>query len=622
MKKKLFIILGLFICFIYYAIGVEGLHVGSSSKNTKTRFVEEIYLRDKSGKIPKDTFRISQVKRNVKGQWYISVVNSVGIVVSVFLTTHNDEFPIVYLSPGNNSGIYGYAKVNWNAINDSAIVDNPETFPIGPDCFNPKNSPEINKFINSRVLYVSSSDGEIGNLGMSPDSPVPSITSVFQLRRDKEIKLKSGDVFYENIDCLDANVSLGSYGEGPKPILSGWKIVKKKKDVWQEGRLEKGRWISEKGTHIWRIDLEKNDCFEGRLCGSSKYFNNIGLVVDRKTWKTYGRKVEFMYKSESNDPISSEQHNNYLERQFDFYQTSKYKNLSSEDFRYLYLYSEKNPSSFELMFSTYGTGIVMNNSSIENIQIEGFGCHGVGAGSNVKISNCDIRYIGGSQHVSNSLWIRYGNGVEFYLSKNEKNGYVANNRIAKVFDCGMTIQGNSTKPLVASNIVMENNIIDSCRQSFEFFLNDGDPKNTKDCINCYFRTNLCMNAGENGFDSPETRDLHVLSYQRSHKSTMIIEKNLFFGGNGFYSAMQPDMLSFGHDNVFYFVDNPILWNQGFRGHNKIKYDKEKKYEYNIRKNCPVLENVKIVHCTLGEYQEYLREKKELLKNRNGKTEFH
>ena len=55
---------------------------------------------------------------------------------------------------------------------------------------------------------------------------------------------------------------------------------------------------------------------------------------------------------------------------------------------------------------------------------------------------------------------------------------------------------------------------------------------------------------------------------------------------------------------------------------KIKYDKEKKYEYNIRKNCPVLENVKIVHCTLGEYQEYLREKKELLKNRNGKAEFH
>lgn len=613
MKKRIIIVIGL-LFIICYAIGCDGLNNLSIGKDD-VKFFDEIYLRHTSGKVPKDTFRISTVERCLNGSWRISIINAKGEVVSGFAASQYDEYPIVYLTPANKSGIYGYAKVNWQSIPSSSSVDfSKEQLIVDSKCFDPKNSPTINKTINARAFYVSSSEGKIGNLGLSSDAPAPSIASVLHLRRDKKILLKSGDVFYENINCLDANATLGSYGTGAKPILSGWKILKKKSGAWQEGKMSNGVWISEKGTHIWRIDLEA-DLFEGRLKGNSKFLNDIGLIMDKKSRKTYGRKVEFMYKSECTDPYSSEQNNNYLEHELDFFQTSKIKSLNDKDYRYLYIYSTNDPSSLDLMFSTYGSGVVMNNSSIDDIQIEGFGCHGIGAGSNVKITNCEIRYVGGSQHVSYNVWARYGNGVEFYLSENKENGYVANNRVSKVFDCGMTIQGNATHTLVAKDIVIEKNVIDSCRQSFEFFLNDGDEKNVMDCKNCCFRGNLCLNAGKNGFGCPEKRDLHILSYQKNHKSTFVIENNLFFGGNGLYCAMFPDLMSWGSKNKYYFVDNVILWNQGFRGKNMIAYDKGGMHNKNINKYCSAIATVKLVQCSSSEYEKYLNESKESFSKR-------
>ncbi len=614
MKKRIIIVISLLLFIICYAIGCDGLYNLTVGKDD-VKFFEEIYLRHTSGKVPKDTFRISTVERCLNGSWRISIINTKGDVVSVFAASRYDEYPIVYFTPVNHSGIYGYAKVNWQSISSSSSVD----FKNGPlvidsKCFDPKNSPTINKTINARALYVSSSEGKIGNIGLSSDAPAKTIASVLHLRRDKKILLKSGDVFYENINCLDANVSLGSYGIGAKPILSGWKKIKKKNGAWQEGKINNGVWIAEKGTHIWRIDMEA-DLFEGRISGSPKFLNNIGLIIDKKSGKTYGRKVEFMYKSECTDSYSLEQHNNYLEHELDFFQTSKTKSLNDTDYRYLYIYSTNNPSSFDLMFSTYGSGVVMNNSSIDNIQIEGFACHGIGAGSNVKITNCDIHYVGGAQHVSTNVWTRYGNGVEFYLSENKKNGYVANNRVSNVFDCGMTIQGNASHTLVAKDIVIERNVIDSCRQSFEFFLNDGDEKNVMDCKNCYFRGNLCLNAGKNGFGCPERRDLHILSYQKNHKSTFVIENNLFFGGNGLYCAMFPNLIFFGKRNKYYFVDNAILWSQGFRGKNMIAYDKGGVYKKNVNKYCSAIATVELIQCSSSEYVKYLKESKEIFSKR-------
>lgn len=607
MRKRIIIPVLLLFFVVCYSFAKKNWFVFSSKNDSTKEFVNEIYMRHTSGKVKNDTLYVSRVERGENDVWRINVSDRNG-VVAFFSATNFDETPIVYLTSANKSGYYGYAKVNWNAVALASSVDYSNKYLVDPIHFDAQNSPVINQLITAPVLYVSSSEGKKDNLGLSEDSPALTISSVLPFRRNKKILLKSGDVFFENIDCLDANCTLSSYGKGEKPVLSGWKIIKDNNNAWQEGKMVKDKWIPEKGTNIWRIDLE-SDCFEGRVKSASKFLNNIALIMDRNTGKTYGRKVEFMYKSECNDSYLSEQHNQFMEQPFDFFQTSKHKSLSKEDYRYLYLYCGKNPSSYKLQFATYGSGVVMNNSNINHVRIEGFGCHGVGAGSNVKVTDCDIAYVGGSQHLSNSVWARYGNGVEFYLSEDKGKGYIAHNHISNIFDCGLTIQGNSSNRLVASDIIMENNIIDRCRQSFEFFLNDGDVKNTMDCKNCYFRNNLCLNAGDNGFGAPEKRDLHVLSYQKNHKSTMVIENNHFYGGNGLYSAMFPELMAWGNNNIYYFVGTPVLWNQGFRGNKSVQYDKMGSYRKLLGKECASILNVKMVQCTPSEYSKYLNDDK-------------
>ena len=67
-------------------------------------------------------------------------------------------------------------------------------------------------------VYVSSS-GNDNNSGLTEDKPVKTISKALKLR--KNILLRKGDVFYENITLNGHN--LGAYGKGDKPKLCGWK---------------------------------------------------------------------------------------------------------------------------------------------------------------------------------------------------------------------------------------------------------------------------------------------------------------------------------------------------------------------------------------------------------------
>ncbi|HAT61938.1 MAG TPA: hypothetical protein DCS83_05235 [Prevotella sp.] len=420
---------------------------------------------------------------------------------------------------------------------------------------------------SSKILpiYVSSrgSDKNIGTQKL----PMKSITAALKYKRP--IKLKRGDVFYESIH--DDGCDISAYGNGENPKVCGWKFVPANKGLWVEGKMINGNWIQTCGTHIWRIDLQTL-LATGRISGNN-LLNNIGLIINTTTKETIGHKCEYLYADDCIDSIRDAQTNTFVNDENDFWQCSKKDNVkfTSEDFQYLYIYCNKDPNQYAYAFSTYGNAITVSNAKVEGVDVEGFGCHGLSCGSNVKIFHCKINHIGGSQLLGYKSWVRYGNGVEFLGPK--QNGEVAYNVISYTFDCGSTIQGNCGDSSYAKNIIFHDNLFHNCRQAFEIWW----VKNSKtgfyhDVENCAFINNICKDNGhDNGFNSPEVHDTHILTYSIGAKTSLRIKGNKFYGGNGLLTSGYSKLLTFDN-NTYYLDEGAILWTD-YSGKYKIVYYK-------------------------------------------------
>lgn len=407
---------------------------------------------------------------------------------------------------------------------------------------------------NENIVYVSSS-GNDNNTGFSIKTPLRTIAAA--VKKGKDLKLKCGDVFYESV-ILDKQ-SLSSYGKGKKPVISGWK------------RIYNSQW-KKQDEKIWQIDLENKD-FRGRT-DTNKSINNIGLIRNIDTGQLYGVKRQFVYKKNCPTEKFGVQRDTWLRSDMEFAQTSNsgYDKPVKSDYRYLYLYSETNPNGLNLEFSTYGNGITAKNSSINGIRIEGFSCHGIAAGTETTIIDCEICFIGGAQQMGNRKWVRYGNGIEYGVDKFLENGYAGYNIISHSFDCGTTIQGSNFTGAYPRNIVFEHNRIYNCRQAFEYFLNNDDKKTGEkyDCVDCAFRNNICIDNGNNGFGTHESRDGQILSYQNDYVSSIKIENNIFVGGTSLYFAIHPENIHFGKGNVFFLTEGTTLWSP-YQANGRIKY---------------------------------------------------
>ncbi|MBR5309060.1 MAG: S-layer homology domain-containing protein [Clostridia bacterium] len=392
--------------------------------------------------------------------------------------------------------------------------------------------------ISGKKIYVSSSEGNDKNDGLTEATPVKTITRANTLvGSNGAVLLKRGDHWREPF-AAKTGTTYTAYGEGAKPTLyaspengadpSKWFLVHEDAStgalVWQYANLN----LRDVGT----IVLNEGEGFtmkEIPSCEGEKFI----VRGDRQ-------KKVFDYKEQLNKNFEH----------FHAANSSVSGGVINIDAARgpLYLRCDNgNPGkifdSIEFNVKNHIITVAGDNVTIDNLCLKYTGAHGISSGNvkNLKVTNCEIGWIGGSIQGYNALGgtdgaaTRYGNGVEVYGSCD---GYYINNcYIYQCYDAGVTHQ-LSKRTLTGNyredNIEYSNNLITDCVYSIEYFL--GAPENDASIIregkNVLFKENLLRRAGF-GFGSirPDTgNQRHIRSGGPSSQDRFVnfrIENNIF-----------------------------------------------------------------------------------------------
>ena len=304
------------------------------------------------------------------------------------------------------------------------------------------------------IYYVSSSDGNDSNNGLSPLTPFKTLKKITDMviKKGDKILLKCNDLWNETLtintedDFNNEHILVSSYGVGEIPTLSSFKTTKNKEwNVYSDG--------------IYRINLKNLDGFE------TDYIN-VGFLLDKETEEIYYNRVR---------NISD------IKENMDFY----------ADESYLYLKCEINPrDKFKELYIILRSNLITakNNIVINGLKLENTGGHGiVGLRKNCIVENCYINNCGGSV-LFPETFTRFGNGIEL---SNGENILIKNNKISNCYDVGFTIQGEN---IVNKNTVVEGNIFSYNSQSLEIWTL-GDSNADLGIKNFYFKNNICIGSG-------------------------------------------------------------------------------------------------------------------------------
>ncbi len=351
------------------------------------------------------------------------------------------------------------------------------------------------------VYYVSSSQGNDELDGLTPRTAKRHIAAV--PKKNVCVRLKSGDIFFESLSGF-TDSSIEKYGNGSKPVLCGFKILKNPR-AWQRV-----------GNDIWSIDLSNVSDFTGYGIEepTNVQLNNIGCIYDFAHDKVYGhivRRVDSLKRD--GDIFTNEYHDAEV--------------VKNHPFRTVYFQYQNNPSTLgNLCFSMASHGVSsMRNCVLKGIAVAGFSKHGMCALNDCLVEDCQIDIIGGAIQVGYEKFVRYGNGIELWA--NCSNNTITDCLISRTYDTGSTIQATGNFKSCPKNNRFVGNRFYHCRQAFEHFLNPSD-KSVLSYVGCEFSNNICYEMGINEFSSPEIRDCNLLSYENVQKD-FSITNNIFYG---------------------------------------------------------------------------------------------
>lgn len=397
--------------------------------------------------------------------------------------------------------------------------------------------------ILAQTYYVSSTIGSNKNDGLSEMTPKCDLSDV--PKKDVTIRLKCGDVFWGGIKGY-TNCIIESYGQGPRPVLCGFKVLKNL-EAWKSA-----------GSDLWILDLSNGKDFVGNIGNESNAtINNIGFIYNPKLDKLYGRNVSEL---------------DSLKNEMDFFTSIfySYEDVEKHPFKTVILKCEKNPAFLgNLCFPMSQHGIdQMSNCCIRGIAVVGFSKMGMVHFKECLVEDCQIDMIGGAIFLGNTRRSRYGNGIEFWYQYIDNT--VTNCLISRTYDCATTIQANGIIQSNPRNIHFIRNRIYKCRQAFEHFINPSD-KTLLQYENCDFSGNICCLMGDNDFNCPEPRDCNILSYEEDEKP-ITINNNVFWGANHLDGTISSaDM---GRNTVYLYTDQYLYTRHWHKDKRTIKSDEE------------------------------------------------
>lgn len=354
-------------------------------------------------------------------------------------------------------------------------------------------------------VFVSSSMGDDANDGLTERTALKTIGKASMLA--DTLLLKAGDVFYEYTSLRKQYMT--RYGEGKNPELCGLRIIKEK--PWKKA-----------GVNLWKINLVELSC-DGYQANGSSDLNNIGCFYEVDKDALHGRKCPKI---------------EMLSRDWDFYQGNiqTYKEKDIRCFDELYLYLSTNPNYLQLSLSTGSHyGIVLRESTIEKVDLRGFGTGGVLLYGYSNVKGCNIDLIGGSMMLYGNTTVCLGNGVNIWVQEDINDCIIEDNYISRCYDCGCTIQCSGHGQATPKNIIFRNNFITRCCQGWEDFLRNDDNVVYENCI---FENNMIIDIGETsgfGYSDGRFKYSHILGNNFKGNKGMVIRNNVFVGGN-YYCA--------------------------------------------------------------------------------------
>ncbi len=426
-----------------------------------------------------------------------------------------------------------------------------------------------------KIYYVSSSSGSSDG-GSSADNPkkISKLSEVSSLGATKGdvVLFKRGDIFRGQLTTA-FGVTYSAYGEGAKPEFRRSEKNHSGGDNWEIYFSD-----TASGKKIWKTSSVIS-------ADVGAVVINDGEIVGVKEIPNFINGSYFVRGSENNVPfvIETELDNNH-----EFFHDLG-GNLNGGG-KYLYFRcDEGNPGElFEsIEMNERGNCVgAASNVTIDNICIKYFGSHGIGAGtvSNLKITNCEIGWGGGSIQYfnSNGVVVRFGNGVEIYGGC--VNYTIDNCYVYEIYDAGIThqISSGSAGNYYMKNVLYTNNVLTDSTYNIEYFMSSDSANGASERFmeNVLFENNILRRAGYGwGVQRPDPAPSNIKGWTHNNNAVNYVIKNNVFDRcvNARGSSLNVQVGSSYSGSAPYFENNVFVQvpKRGFA------YIHNKTYSYNV-----------------------------------------
>ena len=358
--------------------------------------------------------------------------------------------------------------------------------------------------ISGRAYYFSQ-NGDDGNDGLSPDTPLKTLKQISNIDfcPGDSVLLERGSLFRGGISIDKPGILLSAYGTGDKPKIYGSLRNYNRISDWQETDVKDVYCCSE----TFEFDVGNIVFDEGRRHAFKQLVGNFGFN---------GRL----------SALNSDLMMYYSDLDKKLYLCSKGGNPANR-------FNSIEICTFDALASIKADGI-----TVDNICFKYGGGHAV-CGSerkNVTVQNCEFGWIGGCVQFfdeEKGKYVRFGNAIEIYADV--ENFTACYNYIYQIYDAGITHQFfyDVSRKMSMTNCNYHHNLIEYCTYSIEYALMKQSTDKDYSMKNITISDNIMRYAGYGfGDQRPDKENsAHIKSWDLENRSeNFIVENNIIDEG--------------------------------------------------------------------------------------------